>query len=64
MKQIKVDLLPNCCGYYGVSYFDENKKFHHFVMESLDNVYFWIGDYTNWLAERTFKGSKFEIWSY
>lgn len=30
MKEIKINLQPNICGYYGLSYFDEDKKYHHY----------------------------------
>ena len=62
--QVKVNLIPNKFGFYGVSYFDENKKFHHFVVETLEDAYTFVAEESFGTAERIFKGVKFEVWVY
>lgn len=61
--EIKVSKIANSYGYYGLSFF-ENGKFNHFVMKSFEDCLLFIADKSNYSAELSFNGSKFQVWSY
>lgn len=61
--EIKVNKIPNSCGYYGVSFF-ESGRFNHFVMKSFNDCLLFVADKSNYSAELSFDGNKFQVWCY